>query len=169
MASEEAPALTRFPDGEPVLTASPDEAPSPTRAALRTLMIPENMRLYLTRDVILTPLPLRSPKGPAPPARAPKARPVPSTSPEGIGSTCVPLRKHVLQPGPLRENLCPLHLPRKYLLWPGFLRKHLGPPGPLGKQLCPSGPLKEHSDLPHHYGEYLRKGSAHGELELWTV
>ncbi|KAK2872500.1 hypothetical protein Q8A67_022397 [Cirrhinus molitorella] len=84
VASEEAPVLTRSPDGEPVLTASPEEAPSPNRAALRRkITIPENMRLYLTRDVILTPLPLRPPKGPAPPAKEPKEGPVPSTSPEG--------------------------------------------------------------------------------------
>ncbi|XP_042572633.1 nascent polypeptide-associated complex subunit alpha, muscle-specific form-like [Cyprinus carpio] len=85
---------------EEVLVAdgSPQGAPMPSRKQLKgKLKIPQNMRLSV-RDAILTPLPLRPPKGPPPkPAKYPNGAPVPASSP---GEAPVPTRSPEEAPVP---------------------------------------------------------------------
>ncbi|KAK2872493.1 hypothetical protein Q8A67_022390 [Cirrhinus molitorella] len=149
---EEACALARSPEGASVSTASSKEAPSQARASLRKkITIPENIRLYLKRDVILTPLPLRPLKGPAPPARAPKEGPVPSTSPEEAPIPTVspeearaPAKspeEEIVPPASPKEAPALARSPEKALEPIRFLKRSPGLATPLRgvpwKRLCP--------------------------------
>ncbi len=113
LSHEEAPVSALYQEKVPGPTSSPEvadrslqEAPVPARHKLRgQLKVPENMRLYLTRDVILTPLalrprrdhqslpqlqkehqslylPLKNSEGAPVPACIPWKAPVPTSSPE---------------------------------------------------------------------------------------
>ncbi|XP_026122095.1 mucin-17-like [Carassius auratus] len=84
---EEAPVLARTLQGATAGNGSQQEATVPARPSLcRKLRVPENMRQYVTRNIILTPLPLRQPMGRPTSSRAP----VPTASPEQSLSVAYP-------------------------------------------------------------------------------
>lgn len=104
LGQEEVPVRLLSPEEALVADGSRQGAPVPARHQLRgKLKIPQNMRLYLTRDSILTPLPLRPPKGPPPrPAMTPKGAPVPASSP---GEAPVPTRSPEEAPVPVSAQV----------------------------------------------------------------
>ncbi|XP_052414005.1 mucin-17-like [Carassius gibelio] len=111
---EEAPVLARILQGPTAANGSQQGAPVSARPSLcRKLRVPENMRQYVTRNIILTPFPLRQPMGRPTSSRAPfptasseqplsaaspVEAPVPARSNEGAPMSCASPREIPVPP-----------------------------------------------------------------------
>ncbi len=126
----------------------------PARHKLRgQLKVPENMRLYLTRDVILTPLALRPPKGPPKFATTAKRAPVPVSSSEKLRKEhqCLPAspgKAPVPTSSPERAPVHTMSSMEAPVPASSQAARMKCQPYPKRKHQCPLQPLRKYLSLP---------------------